>query len=214
LIYIELWIIGGVVCNKIIKYLCQIAVLGLVSTIAFADNNDAKTLTVGGKIVRQLELGITSDLGMPDLVKPDTGESTFVDLHCPNSGGSTVTYDALGGNPFPDGTAAATAVAAGSANAAYRGTTSTNVVGTCGALTALGEPNFYYTVTTTIDPPNPSAGITVTSVTCAAVNGGKITLIIPGLGSGTIICGAKITADDTVSPGAYSRSATVAVVYD
>lgn len=176
---------------------------------AVADNNDSQSVSVGGKVVASLQiLGVTQDLTMPDVVLPDSGETTTVELICSSSGASTVVYDNRGGNPFADGTANATSVGNGTpANSAN--TAVGNAVGVCASLIVQGEPNFFYTVTSNIPTPVMATGVTLNSITCDASSSGKLTG-----GLGTVTCGGKITVDDTASAGNYTGSADVIVVYD
>ena len=201
--------------TKILSLACATA---LFASPVFADNNDQKTVNVTGKVVASLTLGTTVDVVMPDLVTPDTGETTSVNLACNNTGAGTVTYDANGGNPFAHGTAAATAVDGASLNGATGGPG--NATGTCGSVAVSGEANFHYTLVTTMtDTTSDVTDVTMTAASCrSASDDATGTGTLSGSGSDTIYCGATVQADGTTAPpaaGNYSSlTFTVDVVYD
>jgi hypothetical protein len=198
--------------NKILSLACATA---LFASPAFADNNDQATVNVSGKVVASLTLGTPVDVVMPDVVTPDTGEMTTVDLSCDNAGAGTVTYDANGGNPFAHGTAAATAVDAASLNK-----TPGDETGTCGSVAVSGEPNFHYTLATTMtDTTSDVTDVTMTGASCrSASDDATGTGTLSSGGSDTVYCGAAVQLDGTTTPppaGAYASLAfTVDVVYD
>jgi hypothetical protein len=176
---------------------------------AIADNNDTSTVSVGGKVVASLQiLGVTQNLKMPDVVLPDTGETTTVELTCPSSGANTVIYDNRGGNPFADGTADATAVGNGTPTNSLN-TAVGDSAGACASLVVQGEPDFFYIVTSNISNPVMATGVTLNTITCDASSSGKLTF-----GFGTVTCGGKVTVDDSATAVNYNGSADVIVTYD
>ena len=195
----------------------SVYILGMTTALGMspvlADNNDSKTVTVTGTVVANLVLTVNTNITMPDVVVPDSGETSTVDLTCDGTGAGTVTYDALGGNPFAHGTAAATAVDAISTNKFAGG----GETGVCGDVGVAGEPNFAYTLTSaTNDTSADVAGVTLTGANCVSASdnvatGGTIT----AGGTDTIYCGAAVSVADTASAGAYtSLDLNVDVVYD
>jgi hypothetical protein len=195
--------------NKKLIVLAVASALGVTSVLA--DNNDSKTLTVGGTIVESLALGAADNIAMPDVTFPDAGEDTFVTLACDDAGDETVTYDAVGGNPFADGTAAATAVGAGSANTAVG-----NETGGCGGFPVTGQGDFFYTLATTLTTANIETGVDISAPSCRSASADSTTTgTLTAGGTDTIWCGATVTVGETASTGTYSGgSITVAVVYD
>lgn len=195
------------------KNLIALAIASALATVpVLADNNDTKTVTVGGEVVASLTLGATTNVTMPDVVQPDTGESTFVTLDCSNTAVQTVTYDALGGNPFADGTAANTAVMAGSANKVPG-----NETGTCGNVAVAGKSGFYYTISTTVTTASGGTGITLSAPTCRSKNNDSLTQGLLTGGTDNVYCGATITVADTAAAASYTAANAgfrLDVVYD
>lgn len=176
----------------------------VLSQNVMADNNDTATATINGEVIASLEVGITNHLTLPDLVFPDAGETTSVELTCPSN---AVLYDSNGGNPFANGDLSETGVHTGSANK-----TPGNFAGVCANIAVSGEREYHYVVTTsTLVLPN--TGISLDSINCGSDS--NFTIVpVAFFALGTFSCGGKIIVDDTASAGTYNGSFEVAVVYD
>lgn len=191
--------------------LAGLALVGIAP--ALADNTDTKTVTVSGTIVAPLELTVSNNLTMPHLVKPSTGEpATTVSVACGASNATnTVVYGGQG-NPFAAGSAGATAVVVGSANAgALTGAPQT---GTCAVLTVAGDSNYFFQVTTgTITAPS-TGGVTISSATCYKSDGSSVSPNVQlAAGAATLRCGAAVSA--TSAAVSYTDgSFGVTVTYD
>ena len=186
------------------KPIFLVGVLVLSQNIV-ADNNDTATATVNGEVIASLAVAVSNNLILPDLVLPDAGEATTVELTCP----STVVYDGNGGNPFAHGDSAETEVH--SSSASKSALASVKHTGTCAGIAVQGEQAYHYVITaSTLLMPN--AGITLNSINCSSAN--NFTLGAAFGGSDIVNCGGKITVNDTASVGTYNGSFQVAVVYD
>lgn len=172
---------------------------------ALADNTDEATVTVTGTIIQALEITeTTANIAMPDLVGPDTGLTSSVTLECGASDATNnVTYSG-NGNPFADGTPSAASPSSASSNI-----TLGNETGTCAVLNISGEPNFHYQVAMGVASGAIPTGLSVTGFTCwstvgAVVLTNGVAQALNGSGEDVLRCGATVTADETVSVGAYS----------
>ena len=185
------------------KYILTIG-LFVFSQGLMADNNAEATATVSGEVIKSLTVVLdTSELVLPDVVLPDSNETTSVELTCPSK---AVTYGNNGGNPFADGDMSNTSVETGSANKSVG-----NFGGTCVNIVVFGQAGYYFEVNKTITSATSKNGVTLTSINCSSGNG---TSVIGASGLKTIDCGGKITIDDSATAGTYNGSFELAVVYD
>ncbi len=170
---------------------------------AWADTNVA-TANVQGRVIADLTLTVNNGVDVPDVVVPDSGNTSIVTLSCDASGIPTITYSS-GANPFAHGSAEATTVSASSLNLGPGDAT-----GTCGNITVTGEPNFVYLITNTnFTDTDSGSGVTLTGKYCNSDG------TLDGSGLDTIYCGAQLTVSDSATPGAAgSMSYEVTVVYD
>ena len=168
-----------------------------------ADNNAEATATVSGEVIKSLTiLGVTQQMLLPNIVLPDSNESTSVELTCP----STVTYGSNGGNPYAHGDINESSVHSSSENKNL----GTGHEGKCAKLTVQGEGNYHYQVNTTIASNTLATGVTLSSFGCISDNN----FTLRSFGIDNVSCGGKITVDPTASAGSYSGSFDVQVVYD
>ena len=200
------------------KLLTTAAVAALLVTPALADNTDTENVTVGGSVITPLELGVTNNLIMPDVVLPNSATdaadtTTSVQLACSLAGAETVTY-AGGGNPYARGGTGNNDVAAG----ANIGDTLGNSTGTCAELSVTGQSDYNFQVDLTanaIDAPN-AAVVSLGSLACTDDDGNAITngtsVALTGTDA-TLFCGATVTVS-AVTATNYTGSFDVTVTYD
>jgi hypothetical protein len=188
------------------KYILAMGIFAFSSGL-IADNNDSATATVSGEVIKSLTVVLDGNgtLELPDVVLPDNGETTSVELTCPSN---TVTYDSNGGNPFADGDSAITTVESGSANKGVG-----NFGGTCVDAVVFGQGGYYFTVNKTITSATSKTGVTLSAINCNSGNGSSMLGAVTGLK--VISCGGKVIVDDSATTaGSYSGSFELAVVYD
>lgn len=182
---------------------------------AFADNTDTKTVTVSGSVVASLDIAVTTNVTMPDVVKKsgisgNDSATPSVTLACDSAGAQTVTY-ANNGNPFAGGNAGAGySVTSGSVNTG-------NKTGTCAKLTVTGQTGYTF-LATLGTPATLSTGIAMTAPTCTSSTSTSIsapTAVVLAGGSVDLYCGLTVAADENASTvAAYSGSFTVTATYD
>jgi hypothetical protein len=191
------------------KYILAIGMLACSSGL-IADNNDSATATVSGEVIRSLQLIKQDDLTLPDLVLPDSGETTSVNLAC--SGSPVVSYGSNGGNPFVNGDVDETAIDNHSKNKLVG-----EHEGTCAIIDVGGEPSYHYSVSP-ITTSQLATGITLTSINCHSTNSTPFVLAagFGGMGTDRIRCGGAIEITENASVSSYSSTdaLSITVVYD
>ena len=180
---------------------------------AVADNNDDATAKVSGEVIASLAIAEGSNLILPTVVLPDANEDTFVQINCANDGVTTVTYDALGGNPYAAGNAAKTDVTNG-ANQADKG----DKTGTCATFAVTGQADYNYSISasgTSITDTAVGTGLVLSDLNCIAEGGTSAGGALTS-GAANVYCGGKLTVDELASAGTIAEGGeiTVVVVYD
>ena len=195
-----------------------LAAAAATTTQGLADNTDNKSLTVNGAIVAPLNLSITNNLTMPDLVRPVGSEATAqVKLICGavSDAGNTILY-VPNSNPFAHGTANSTAISGSSANVAVAHST-----GVCANLVVGGDSNYFFVASIgTITQPT-ATGVTISGIECTFPDsttfqqGGIQAQSRLSGGSASIRCGGTVRATTSTTAASYNDgSFAVTVTYD
>lgn len=199
------------------KFALAFTGLALAGLPALADNTDTKTVTVSGQVVAALELAKVTDMILPRLALPATGENpTTVNLVCGGASNvdGSVSYTE-NGNPFAHGLTSNTSPNASSQNATIGA--STGATGQCAELTVTGESGYYFAVSASATTATTTNNAVISGAACYSGSATPLALGVQLSGtSKTIRCGAMLTATaGTTTAGSFSNGVvTVQVTYD